>query len=118
MVIKTSSKLDEFKTMLISLNKISGTTPPEYSPKNQDILRLALNESISIIIDLISIIDEYKEHDFNEESAKYEKLINDLQEKLLSQDETFKEMSEIFGTLQKLTSFSYDQNSIRSENNE
>lgn len=107
------TQLDKFKTTLLSLNKISETAPPEYSSKNQDILRLALNTSISVIIDLISIIEESTDLNFGEEQAKYENLINDLQEKLLSQDETFKEMSEIFGTLQKLTSFSSSQNSRR-----
>ncbi len=99
-----SEKLDKFKITLLSLNKISETTPPEYSPKNQDILRLALNESISVIIDFISIISDSTEKNFSDKQVKYETLINDLQVKLLSQDETFKEMSEIFGSLQRITS--------------
>ena len=100
------NKIAQFKTTLLSLNKISETTPPEYSPKNQDILRLALNTAISVVIDLIAVIQESAKQDLSEEHAKYEKLINDLQEKLLSQDATFTEMSEIFGKLHKLTSFS------------
>lgn len=108
------SNLDKTKTLLLSLQKISETTLIEYSPKNQDILRLALNESISVIIEMISIIQDLESQDFSEERNKLEELINTLQEKIISQDETFHKMSKIFETLHKLTSFSSCPNSIRS----
>ena len=111
------SKIEKQKTLLLSLSKLSEVKSQEYSPKNQDILKLALDEAIKLIIELLNLIESHIENLPDEERQQYEDLISLLQDKILDQDETFKKMSEHFENLLRLTQLGHGkhQNSLRSE---
>jgi len=97
-----SNKLEKQKNQLLFFAKQYEEEPLEYTPQNQDLLRMALSEALKIIVELLTLEIDKSTEAWEEEKNQYEELINGLQEKIIEQDEIREKMAETFDNLSKM----------------